>query len=191
MDLAVDACSLLHAKQLDLDGKLGLLLIENLCTTSSLRLHTTTGVQGEQVAMSLSSTIEAWKQKDLWATHRMPAIRVKATLNKLGKLRPLPGRRDLGLVTLAADLEAALLTHDDPASGAARKLGLVVVDLLDLGDLLSRRDPDFDIDTVFAAWNTAAWRPDDWKGSALATLAARPRRQQLQDHLNGLLAPLP
>jgi len=106
-------------------------------------------------------------------------------------LSPAAGQRDLGLVTLAGDLQAVLLTHDDPAGRAAQRLGLVVIDLLDLGDLLSRQEPDFDNDSVSAPWDHSAWRPEDRNGSALATLAARPRRQQHQEHLARLLSTVP
>ncbi len=94
MRLAVDACSLLHAKQLDTDQRAGLLLIERLCSAHGLRLHTTTGVRGEQVSMSLSSIIEVWDQQEWWFAHKMPAIRVRATRNRLGKIRPLPAAGD-------------------------------------------------------------------------------------------------
>jgi len=182
MHLVVDACALLHAKQLDFGGR-GLLLLERLCRDSGVRLHTTSGVQTEQVAMSLSGVLETWRQAGWWQVHRMPVVKVKATKNRVQGIRPLPGARDLGLVTLACDLGAVLLTHDDPAGAIARHLRLTVVDLLDLGDLLARKDPSIDLDGLFARWNASAWRPADWLGSATATLAARPGRQAVMGRM--------
>jgi hypothetical protein len=184
MDLCVDACALLHAKQLDLAGAAGLQILERLADEYGLHLRTTRGVQAEQVAMSLSGTIERWTQARWWTATGVSAVQTRATQNRLQGLRPFPGQRDVGLLTLAANLGAVLLTHDDPAGTAARRLGLVVVDLLDLGDLLGRRDASLDLDALFDPWNHSAWRPADWTGSALATLAARPHRAALVARLD-------
>lgn len=182
MEVVIDACALLHAKQLG-GSSLGLSLLAHLAEPCDLNLHVTKAIQGEQVAMSLSSFIEEWLRQDRWRCHKLPATRVKALRNKLGSFRPMPGSRDLALVALAFELKAVLVTHDDPAAAVARKLGVVVVDLLDLGVLRLRRDKRFDIDATFDSWNQSAWRPQDWKGSARATLACRPYRERLQSEL--------
>lgn len=195
-DLVVDACALLHAKQLHAApgsrGIGGLGILEQIAARGVL-VHTSKGVHGELVAMSLSSVIASWSDRGWITIHGVGAQEVRTVRNVIRGRDKVPGKRDLALIALADRLPATLLTHDDAAAVVARKLGVHVVDLLDLGHLLWANESltDQSFDDTFEAWNASAWRPHDWKGSASATVGSRPGSDRLIARLQSWLAERP
>ncbi len=177
---------MLHAKHLNPRGSSpgisGLTVIQDLVREAGVCLQTTKAVYGEQSSMSLSKTLAEWTEAGVLAVYSVSARRAREVRNCLRKKDPIPGRRDIALIAHADASGAALLTHDGPAARLAKRAGVLVVDLLDLADLLVRlgvRPPEM-LDPTFAAWARAAWRPEDWSGSATATLQARPYREKVQ-----------
>lgn len=182
--LILDACSALHMKQLsdathDAVGLLDLLLAHGVVFASTKK------VQQEHVEMSLSMKVDAWTRAGHYSAPPVRLQERKTELNRAGKVRPMPGKKDVDLVVLAKRERAVLLTHDAPAAGFASRLRVITVDVIDVAALA--------VDLGILGWPDAnhrlerldsfAWKPDDWAGSAEATAATRERWPKLLDHL--------
>ncbi len=182
----LDACATLHAKQLrSASGVDPIEVLNRLATAMRVRFATTTGVENEQVAMSLSSSIGAWKAVQAFGVEPVSVNERRAVRNRLTKGMKTPGDRDIGLVALAARKNAVLLTHDDAAGVLARKCQVISVDLLDLADIIVSRQVAAwpDVEQGHQKLATFAWKPDDWVGTVEATVMSRPSRQKLHNLL--------
>ena len=162
--IAVDACAGLHAKQTQLLHVLDRFIAEggNVLVSS--------GVYGEMVTMSLSGWLDTHRIKPT----RVPRAATNAARNKCRKKR-LPGRKDLELVAAAKAADAVLLCHEEAASEAGHRHGLLVVDLPDLVGFA--RQQEWIDDEQFAEASKSldehAWRAPDWAGDIPSTLAGR------------------
>ncbi len=169
-------------------------MLRDLATHIRIQFYVSSRVYQEQIASSLSLILEEWSQVGILKVERISpqALAACGKIIQKKRVRPLPGRNDQTLITLARQLDAPLFTHDGPAAGAARALGCLVVDLVDMVDLYtSVRELELrQSDPIFNAWNyRGVWRPDDWKGSLEATVMGRPFRGEVQERLREHLLP--
>ncbi len=182
--LLLDACSALHLKQLS-DATHDAVGVLDLLLTRGVVLASTKKVQQELMEMSLSMKVDAWTRAGRYRALSVRLQERRTVLNRAGRFRPMPGRKDVDLVVLALREGAVLLTHDGPAAGFASRLRVITVDVIDLAAL--------GVDVGILDWPEAnrrlerlgsfAWKPDDWAGSPEDTAAARPRLPKLLGHL--------
>lgn len=165
--LAIDACAALHAKQIE-----ALFVLEHLIDRGA-ELLMSRGVHGEAVQMSLRNWLARWEIE----AKRVKRADTSAVRNKCDR-RKMPGKKDLELVALARRDKAALvLTHDDAAADATRRVGLIAVDLCDVIAFAVDEGwiDEAQLATLSAALDRHAWKAPDWKGDVTTTVEARPR----------------
>lgn len=192
MELVVDCCALVHAKEMSDLQPSPLAVLESLADRG-VRFVTTSKVYQEMLASSLSTTLQRWQGQGWISTQNVSSTERKAVKNELKKGDVEPGDNDKALIALAKRLKAPLLTHDEAESILAqRRCKVTVVDLADLMGLADR------LGLTPLAEASKNWGPlDDYEwpvpfanfqGSLEACLAARPGLTQL---LNDLEARIP
>lgn len=170
--LAIDACAALHAKQT------GALPVLGMFVEHGLPVFMSTGVYTESVKMTLSEWL-ADQGVPRFKVERRQRMQVKNRCRR----RRIAGDKDLELVAAAKAEHAVLLSHDELCAEAARRNGLLVVDLVDLVGLASEQDW-IENDAVLlldAKLGAHAWVAPDWRGTVARTLTQRD--QQVLDSL--------
>jgi len=139
MLIALDASALVHAKALKASASGGLSGLELVHRTTTLgaTFALSTGVNSELVGMSLSTTLERWKDDELITIHSVGGKAVRQFDSAVPKRVARPGRNDQALVCLAHQLDAVVLTHDTGLATYARATRLLTIDLVDIGALLT------------------------------------------------------
>lgn len=175
--LCVDACSLLHCKQLQ--GPLD--IVTTLIQQGSVTLLASKGVHEDMVDCSLSTLLAAWERQRQFSSAKVRPQQVNEVRNKLKPGMKAPGKRDMALVALARDEQVPLFTHDGPAAALARVFKVTTVDFLDLAAFVVSKGwltwPD--VEARYAALQGFAWRPDDLATTGVeATMASRPHWQR-------------
>lgn len=171
MQIAVDCCSLLHAKAMARFDLAPLALLD-LLAASGVALLTTTKIRGEQGASSLDATLSRWEGQGWLRCMNAKLVERKQVRNALRRRDVEPGDADKDLIAIARREHALLLTHDGPASVLARRVGVVdLVGIAAQAGIAKLRDVD-------AAWGLLAGLPwplpaTDWQGSVAATLERR------------------
>lgn len=187
--LIIDACAALHLKQLShaTHDAVGLL---DVLGTLGVTFGSTKKVQQEHLDMSLSAQVDLWIQNRLYKPMSVRIQERKTALNTVGKLNPMPGRKDVDLAVLAEREGAVLLTHDGPAAVFASRLGVLTVDVVDLAALVvAQGAADWpEVNHRLGLLDTYAWKPDDWAGSVETTAASRVRWPRLLERLQRWLA---
>ncbi len=186
--LALDACAALHLKQVSDASRDAIGMLDQLVSLG-VAFVTTRKVEGEHREMSLSAWLDRWSLDGCYGSERVSLTERKAIRNRVGRLRPMPGNKDLDLVIVARRVGGVLFTHDGPAARLANKVRVLTVDAIDVAALLVDRGRIGwdEADHLLAGLDGFAWRPDDWAGAASATCEARTRWPKLLGHLHGWL----
>lgn len=156
------------------------------------RFVLTPSIETELVGMSLSRTLEAWRQEGVLERCKVRARDTRTLNNTIAKKIPRPGRNDQALVCLATQHDAVVLTHDTGLARYAEAASLLTIDLVDVAALLlHHKTVSVDaLDALFQHFNTPhAYHPSDWKGSFESTRLARPYMTQLIAQLCARLEP--
>ncbi len=171
--LGVDACSLLHCKQLQ--GPLD--IVTTLIQQGPVTLLTSKGVHEDMVDCSLSTHLAEWERQQQFFSAKVRPQQVNEVRNKLKPGMKAPGKRDMALIALARDERVPFFTHDGPAAALAKVIKVTTVDFLDLAAFVVSKGwltwPD--VEARYAALQGFAWRPDDLAPTGVeATMASRP-----------------
>lgn len=164
--LAIDGCAALHAKQT------GSLAVLDAFIAHGMAPVISQGVYGEAVTM----TLRDWLGAHGVEPERVPRQQTNTVRNGCDR-RNMPGRKDLELLALALSREVPVLTHDGPATDAARRIGLLAVDLVDVIAFAHERGwvDEPSLAALSQRLDEFAWHAPDWKGDILRTISGRPR----------------
>jgi hypothetical protein len=140
-------------------------------------------VRGEKVASSLRNQLSEMEAIGCLKLGSPLHSERRETMNFLGKKDRMPGKADIGLITVARCQKLPLLTHDGPASVLARRCGVDVLDLVDLAALAARAGI-ISLEELDAAWGSLEgfswpWPDYPWSGSLIATLKERPKLEEV------------
>ncbi len=158
--LALDCCSLVHAKAMSALSFAPLMLIGQLAERG-WSLMTTAKVRGELGASSLEQTLQHWARTGHLEVENPTRQEVNVLNKHTNHLRKIPGKNDTALVALALKRGAALLTHDAAAAALALRAGVIVLDLADLAGLACDEGLA-SVEALDAAWGTLEGYPWPW-----------------------------
>lgn len=177
--LAIDGCAALHAKQT------GSLAVLDSFIAHGMTPVLSQGVYGEAVEMTLST----WLSGHSVERRRVSRQQTKTVRNGCDQRR-MPGKKDIELLALAMDRSIPVLTHDGPATNAARRIGLLAVDLVDVIAFAHERGwvDEPSLAALSQRLDEFAWHAPDWKGDVLRTISGRPRFDRTVEALAACLS---
>lgn len=174
MTLVVDCCALVHAKAMARLRRAPLVLLGAMPGAAYI---TTPRVRGELGQSSLEATLGGWERQGLLTLDRATLQEVRTVRNHLRRGDMEPGNHDKELIAVALRREMPLLTHDTAAAALARRVGIVVYDLVDLAGAAADAGL-VSIEELDADWGDLAglpwpWPDYPWEGGLIRTLEAR------------------
>lgn len=186
--LAVDACALLHAKQLPSSDESALAVLDALLEQGVSLLHTSV-IEQQCRTMTLAAFLDDWDGAGRFHHTNAKLTERRQVKNALHRSDKIPGDSDIDLIAVARRCGCPLLTHDEAAAVAARRNGVYTFDLVDLGHVLvlkGWRTWEW-VDQRLAGFDSYSWRPDDWDATASKTALSRPAPDRFERRVSDWL----